>query len=127
MQTNTTGLSMETIFDIMNFALLCSCLVGVISMSKKVNTIDSRFEPLYRKNEQIIEALYGDIEVIEKAIVGLSEKVEALPDMFKDDIHRSLLALRDTLETTKPIRPNNWDSMKEAFKGPTRIEINERN
>jgi hypothetical protein len=38
-----------------------------------------------------------------------------------------LLALRESLEATKPIKPNNWDSMKEAFKGPTRVEVNERN
>lgn len=25
-----------------------------------------------------------------------------------------------------PIKPNNWDSIREAFKGPTRVEINER-
>jgi len=35
--------------------------------------------------------------------------------------------LKENLETPKPIKPNNWDSMKEAFKGPTKVEINERN
>jgi hypothetical protein len=26
-----------------------------------------------------------------------------------------------------PTKPNNWDSMKQAFKGPVRVQINERN
>ena len=44
-----------------------------------------------------------------------------------NDTNRSLLALRDSLDQTKPIKPNNWDSFREAFKGPARIEVNERN
>lgn len=44
----------------------------------------------------------------------------------------SLEQVKEFLDTQKPIisegKPNNWDSVKEAFKGPTRaIEVNERN
>lgn len=120
MQTNTTDLSMETIFDIVFLGILCFLISQNIAMSKKISEL--------QKNQLILdESLAGDIDGIEKGLVKLSEKVESIPNIIKDDNHRSLLALRDTLETTKPIRPNNWDSMKEAFKGPTRIEINERN
>lgn len=115
---------MEIFFATIQCFLLGYLLARSTIMSKKINTIDSRFEPLYRKNEEIIEHLCIDLEGIEKAVVGLSEKVDALPDMFKEDIHRSLLTLRDSLETAKPIKPNNWDSVKEAFKGPARVEIN---
>jgi hypothetical protein len=48
-------------------------------------------------------------------------------DEVSATLDRSLLALRESLETAKPIKPNNWDSFREAFKGPTRVEINERN
>jgi hypothetical protein len=48
-------------------------------------------------------------------------------DEVSANLDRSLLALRESLETAKPIKPNNWDSFREAFKGPTRVEINERN
>ena len=98
-----------------------------VAMFKKINKIDSRFEPLYRKNEQIIEDLYGDIEGVEKAVVILSQKLQALPDIIKDDNHRSLQAILERQDAAKPIKPNNWDSIKEAFKGPVRVEINERN
>jgi hypothetical protein len=47
--------------------------------------------------------------------------------MNTDGLERSLMALRDTLETTKPIKSNNWDSVREAFKGPVRNDVNERN
>lgn len=63
-------------------------------------------------------------------LIGKMKNLEAKVELLlqkKDDIHRSMLALREPLETTKPIKPNNWNSMKEAFKGPSRIEGNERN
>lgn len=51
----------------------------------------------------------------------IDKKLDALPDIIKEDIHRSLLP-KEHLEAAKPIRPNNWDSVKEAFKGPVRID-----
>ena len=95
-------------------------------MSRKINKIDSRFEPLYRKNQEIIEHIYVEIDGIEKAIVLLSQKTEALPNMIQEDIHRSMLDLREYLKPTPPMKSNNWDSVRAAFKGPTRIEVNER-
>ena len=92
-------------------------------MSKKISEEISELQ----KNQKILDQrLVSDIDGIEKALVGLSENIDCLPDMIKDDMHRFLVELRES-HSTKPIRPNNWDSMKEAFKGPTRIEINERN
>lgn len=44
-----------------------------------------------------------------------------------NDIDRCLTDLRTSLDAAKPIKPNNWNSVKEAFKGPVRIEVNERN
>lgn len=47
---------------------------------------------------------------------------------LKTRIDQSILtAPKDSQDATKPIKPNNWDSMREAFKGPVRIDINERN
>ena len=47
-------------------------------------------------------------------------------DEVATTLNRSLLALKESFEA-KPIKPNNWDSFREAFKGPVRVEINERN
>jgi hypothetical protein len=74
-------------------------------MSKKVKSIDVENEFFKRKFLNTCDQLLGEI----------------------DKNHRSLLVLRDALETAKPIKPNNWDSIKEAFKGPVRVEVNERN
>jgi hypothetical protein len=41
-------------------------------------------------------------------------------------LNRSLLT-RDNLDNTKPMKTNNWDSVRNCFKGPTRVEVNERN
>ena len=110
---------MEIFFDIVFLAILCFLVSKNIAMSKKISDLQN--------NQKILdESLVGDVDGIEKALVGLAEKVDCLPNMIKDDIHRFLVELRES-HSTKPIRPNNWDSMKEAFKGPTRIEINERN
>lgn len=120
MQSNTTGLSMELFFVTFQMFLIGYLIARSNVMSKK---IDKQLSDQKILDEQ----LAGDLDGIEKALVGLAEKLEALPDMIKEDIHRSSLALREALETAKPIKPNNWDSVKEAFKGPVRIEINERN
>lgn len=44
-----------------------------------------------------------------------------------DRLDRSLLDLREALNSAKPIKPNNWDSVKEAFKGPSKVDPNVRN
>lgn len=119
MQSNTTGHSMELFFLSLELFLLGYLIARNNLLSKKISSL--------QENQKILdEALCGDIEGVEKAIVGLSEKVDSLPNMVKDDIHRFLVEQRESL-STRPIKPNNWDSMKEAFKGPTRVEINERN
>lgn len=107
---------------------LVSFLVGKsIVMSKKINMLKAEVE-LLRNNQSVIdESLAGDIEGVEKALVLLSEKLQALPDTIKTDTDRSLQAILTRLDAAKPIKPNNWDSVREAFKGPVRVEIDERN
>ena len=95
---------METFFDILFLCLLSYSIYLNTVMFKKVKSIDIENEYFKRKFVLNTDALMSE----------------------SDQIHRSLLALRETLETAKPIKPNNWDSVREAFKGPVRIEINER-
>lgn len=61
-----------------------------------------------------------------KSLSKLNEVIEKIDKVAIDSIE-SFAALKESPEVTKPTKPNNWDSMKEAFKGPTRVEINERN
>lgn len=57
----------------------------------------------------------------------LNDKLNTRLSKISEQIDRSTLSLRKNLEPTEPIKPNNWDSIREAFKGPTRVEVNERN
>jgi len=127
MQSNTTGLSMEILFDIIMVFLLAYLVGRNSSMSKKINKMQENLELLQKQNDEIVDSLLGDFEGVEKLCVLMSQKIDSLPDVLKDDLHRSMLALKDIQEPTKPIKPNNWDSVREAFKGPARIEVNERN
>lgn len=61
--------------------------------------------------------------------VLLKEHDDQIPNLYNkvyEDLERQLVDFRASLEPTKPIKPNNWDSMRQAFKGPTRVEIDER-
>jgi hypothetical protein len=120
MQSNTTGLSMELIFTMFQMFLISYLVARNNDLCKKIDTLEKNQIILHKK-------LVGDIEGTERVLVHISKKLDFLTDTVKEDIHRSSLALRESLETAKPIKPNNWDSVKEAFKGPVRVEINERN
>lgn len=58
------------------------------------------------------------------------EVKEIVSDLIKDI--RSLktqmgsLSLPESQSPQSPMKPNNWDSIREAFKGPVRTEANER-
>lgn len=49
-------------------------------------------------------------------------KLDDLVHLF----HRCVSMMAHTGEPINPVKPNNWDRMKEAFKGPQRTDSNER-
>jgi len=59
-----------------------------------------------------------------KSLTKLNEVIEKI-DKVANDSFESFAALKELPEVTKPIRPNNWDSMKKAFVGPSRVEAHE--
>jgi hypothetical protein len=119
MQSNTTGYSMETIFDILFVCLLSMSIWINFVLSKKFHDLDDKFEFFQRKFVTTLDIHGEDFDRLEKALKAVSDDVKA-------DNHRSLQALLERQDAAKPIKPNNWDSIKEAFKGPVRVEINER-
>lgn len=96
---------MEIFFVTLQCFLLGYLIARNAAMHKKIKSIEIENEYFKQKFVITCDAL-------------LSES---------DQIHRSLLAMRESLEAAKPMKSNNWDSVREAFKGPVRIEINERN
>jgi len=89
---------METFLNILFLTLLPVSIFVNIAVFKKLTQLEQSHETIRAENLSV-----------------------------NDETRRSLLALRDILEATKPMKSNNWDSIREAFKGPTRIEVNERN
>lgn len=102
---------METFLDIIYlFTLLVMCgwiLFIVFQIRLKVKKIDS-----YKTR---IDEIRSHCDKIHKQI-----------DLIQNDMHRLLIAIRPPLEAAKPIKPNNWNSMKEAFKGHVRVDLDER-
>jgi hypothetical protein len=111
---------METFLSIANlFVLICTTCM-IFSLFKKIEYIETRFEFFTRKFITTLDTHGEDFDRLERHLKDLIEIV-------KNDNDRSLQAILERLDAAKPIRPNNWDSIKEAFKGPARVEINERN
>lgn len=116
MQSNTTGHSMEIFFDVIQFVLIASLVAtNYVIYSKFLKNLDEQ--------SKLNEDLCANIDEIEMKTVKMSGQL----DSIQSDMHRSLLAMRESLEAAKPMKSNNWDSVREAFKGPARIEVNERN
>ena len=61
-----------------------------------------------------------------KSLVKLNEVIEKI-DKAAIDSFEAFAALKQSPEVTKPMKPNNWDSMKKAFVGPSRVESDVRN
>lgn len=123
MQSNTTGFSMETFFDIMRFC--CLALIAYINFAiyVKVKNFIVSEEIVKAHNAEILESLSVELDEISLKTVKMSAQLNDV----QDELHRFSLALSNTQEPTKPIKPNNWDSFRECFKGPVRIDVNERN
>jgi hypothetical protein len=99
---------------VLSLQVVCLCL-QIYHFRKLGNQIEKISETQSR-----IPTVLTDFK---EEVISLTNKTDAIAN----NLDRHLLALREALEPTKPIRPNNWDSVREAFKGPTRVEINERN
>lgn len=100
MQIITTGYSMEMIFLIMLVVGMLVVLALQVLFVEKINSLESDARCREHNHENIMKSV--------------------------SEINRSLLA-RDNLDNAKPMKSNNWDSVKNCFKGPVRVEANERN
>lgn len=127
MKSNTTGLSMETIFDSILFFMIAGIAASNFVIFAKLLKISSSSERIEKDYLEILESLIENFGEVDDKVVHVSNSIDTLKVDLSEHIDRSTLALRENLEPTKPMKSNNWDSMREAFKGPTRVEINERN
>lgn len=97
---------METFYDsIILTLIICSLVMNYIIICKL--DIFSNLLPV-------------SIDEIEMRVVKISAQLTDI----QEATNRSMLA-REALEPAKPIKTNNWDSVRKAFKGPARVEIDE--
>jgi len=92
--------------------LIISCLIFLIlnflmlwDVKKLLNSIPTHI----CNGEEIKESLTDLLQ----DIVSLDNKIQSLSSLASQS-------------TQSPMKPNNWDSIREAFKGPVRTEGNER-
>ena len=98
MQSNTTGLSMEVFYIILlKLSLLMNLLL--FRQMRKVISFQKSSQDLHKETHAYLDDLSNHVESLDKKV-------------SKTD--------------SSPMKPNNWDSVREAFKGPTRNEVNER-
>lgn len=101
---------MEVFYIVLiSFIALCN-----IFLAKMVG--DSLYAILDIKKTQLMS--YGKIDRLQEAIDNLDRKVENL----SRELEQSSLSLQ---APQSPMKPNNWVSMRAAFKGQTRVEIDE--
>lgn len=118
---------METILDII---VVSACVISIVTNFVFLFSIQDVKKSL-KKIEKDFPEILNDL--MEKSD-DFDEKLVKIPA----EIDRSLVALKEDLKAhldrnvemanlkAATSRANNWDSMREAFKGPTRIEVNER-
>lgn len=111
---------MEIFLDIIMIILLIYMIAKNHAISKRIKDIHIHTDFFQRKFITTLDVHGEDFDRLERHI-------DALKELVKNDNDRSLQAILERLDAAKPIKPNNWDSIKEAFKGPVRVEINERN
>jgi hypothetical protein len=109
--------SMETFFDIVAFIMLCISIWMNFIMLKRVASLEQKCEFFQRKFVQTLDVHGEDFDRLEK-------KQEDLLVLVKAENERSKMVLRDNLEPTKPMKSNNWNSLREAFKPPNKIVSN---
>lgn len=116
---------MESIFYIaLSIAFVASALVNwyLLKIISDKNVLLEVSHDQYESLKETVDEYTKETEMFKyNFIVKTSQQLDVLPDLIREDIHRCLLA-KESLEAAKPIKPNNWDSVKEAFKGPVRID-----
>ena len=111
MQINTTG---QFMIEFLDMFLIFAFSVSIIA--------NMAFILHLKRNKKSCDKIINDHPVL---FQDIKNKLEVI-DSVTTEINRSLLELKDSIQPIKPsIRPNNWDSMRHAFKAPTKVAIDE--
>jgi hypothetical protein len=112
MQSISTGYSMEIILNVLIVIILLISLRKLMQMNQSIKMLEIEAEFYKRKFLLSLEEFGNDLDKIQDHHSGTYRSLQ------------DILNRLDAVNPIKPIKPNNWESIKEAFKGPT---SNERN
>ena len=105
---------METFLTTTVILLLSTCvLYNFYYLQKMIEKIES-LEEFQRKIAVTLIENTHYYEIASKKIDGITYEIE-----------RQVSALKEQIESTKPIKSNNWDRINQAFTRPTRVDLNE--
>ena len=85
-----------------------------LHLSKRVYSLEEKCEIFKDEIDNTLQKLHS------QNFDRLEDAINILLEAIKNDNNRTSQAILERLDSAKPIKPNNWDSMKEAFKGPVR-------
>lgn len=86
----------------------------------------------FSKTKQKLENIKSTVDSLETVVgelIKIAEQTAELKDTqacHGNALDRILESLKQIQEAQNPKSKTNWDNLKEAFKGPSRITINER-
>ncbi|MDD3471771.1 MAG: hypothetical protein PHS86_03220 [Syntrophaceae bacterium] len=85
----------------------------------------------YRTTQRLddIKLKVNSLEVVIGELIKVAERSQQIQDTQQchgNALDRILESLKAIQEAQNPKSKTNWDNLKEAFKGPSRITINER-
>lgn len=111
---------METFLDsIISITLVISVIMNFVVLFH-IHMLDDIQKKILENGYE--EKLLSAIDRSDDRIIELVDKITDL----SVKIDRSMVALESTLEPTIPMKSNNWDSIREAFKRPPRVDLNDR-
>lgn len=98
-------------FIIFSFSL---SIISNIYFLIKVRSID-------KASNKILNEYPHSLNDIQEALLRFeNEFIDGL-----EGIEIALVGLKTPSDSMQPSRANNWDSIREAFKGPIKVEVNE--
>lgn len=101
--------------EVFCIVLLKICLISNFFIHRKLKKIVEcqKISNAYCfETRQYTDNLYENITHLNEQTENLANKISKISTPAPDPI--------------KPIKTNNWDSVREAFKGPTKVEFSER-
>jgi hypothetical protein len=109
MRVNTRGSFMDLILDILAVSAFVVSLITNVFFFFKIFKLE-------RAADNIIDQHPKAHDVVIRQVLSISRKISVM----SEDMDRSFLSLKESIQISKPHKENNFDSLKKAFSGPTR-------